>query len=151
MIRAAIIVLAVFSATPALALRCSGSPSVSANYEFAAASEADYVVAVGYLENTGPREATDDQGSYRQMTRFHGAILTTGGFAPGWSEAIEVNSQCQGGGCSAHFAERDGLFFFERDTQGLSLFIGGCGGLIHYDPTVEDMETAVQCHAGQCR
>ncbi|MEX3017118.1 hypothetical protein [Gymnodinialimonas hymeniacidonis] len=150
MIRCCAPLIGLALAGPAAALSCSGAASIEANYAFAAESEVDYVIAIGRLENVGPRETIDDQGSYRQMTRLEGEILIQDGFAPGWSAEVEVTGLCYGGGCGGHSVDVETLYFLERTDAGYAFVTGGCGGLAHANPTRADMDAVLQCVRGGC-
>ncbi len=150
MMRMFAIGLALFAPAPTWALSCVGESSIASNYTFAAESESDFIIAIGRLANSGPRQTIDDQGSYSQMTRFEGEVLIGEAFAPGWSADVEVFGWCYGGGCGTHPVDREGLFFFERVDGRLEYVAGGCGGMVHLDPTRADMDAVIQCYLGQC-
>lgn len=161
MIRSLAFALSLVAAGPAVALSCF-APSVQSTYGFAADSPANYVIAVGGMNATGPSNPPQGavaQGGdinqmvgYTQQARFDGMIFTSSGFTQPWNQQILADVRCVSAWCGQYNDVADGLFFFRQNGDGsYVLEIDACPGNVFHNPTQRQLNQVQQCfNSGNC-
>ncbi|MBL4629138.1 MAG: hypothetical protein JKY00_14100 [Roseicyclus sp.] len=158
---AAALAAALVAAGPASALSCL-APSVASTYGYAADSPANYVVAVGSLQATGPSNPPQGavaQGGdinmmagYTQVAQFSGMAFTGEAFTSPLTTRIVADVTCVAAWCGSYADEANALFFFRRDGDGTHVLeINACPGNVFSNPTPAQLQQVTQCYnSGDC-
>ena len=140
---------------PALALSCM-RPDVATSYRDAADSADSYLVVLGRLTHDEPASAETmrnpdrvDDPPQTFEARIAGHFLNGESFGGDIAVPVTVTVGCVSVWCApVPPAEAEVLAFVRHDAEGYYLDVGPCGGRYFTDPTQEQIDRVLACHAG---
>lgn len=145
--------LCLLAAGPASALSCV-APDVGGTYFAASDSPDDYVIALGYMSQTGLPEPQGSEGTGSEETRtytvaaqFIGHVFSGAAFDLPRDFPVTVEVTCVGPWCGGHGNVENGLFFLRRDGGARHVLQSSpCRFWYFPDPTAADIRQVVACH-----
>lgn len=159
MMRQCVCIAALVATGPASALSCA-VPTVAGAYTAAAQSPADYVIAVGSLQLTGPStppEGAVAQGGdinqmigYTQPAQFRGEVFTGRAFDAPRDVPVTVDVTCIAAWCGVARDVADALFFFRVERGAYVLTESACPGFVFDQAHPGMLDEVINCHQGHC-
>lgn len=154
--RMLVLILALVSPLPALALSCM-APSVTRSFDRFAAAEEIYVVVKGRVTFDArllPQGMQADRDP-PQMTRVPavlvGKSLNKNGFRLPFEQDVTLEVTCLGPWCGGVKNGEDLLAFLRKTDAGYALAITPCGGSAFGAPKLAQLKQVAQCYRdGSC-
>ena len=141
-------VLSVMIASEAHALSCR-RPDIVASYNGHAQSNESYVVVRGKFHFAPPpkQPVRNDAKEVTVNARFEGVALSRRAFDTSFTRPLKITFACSGPWCGSVKPNTEAIAFVEQTDAGLHLFEGPCMWSVFYEPTKEQTDRLLLCHA----